>query len=101
MPLSGYVAAVAGRYANIQMTDLAETDSFECQNGMKADVVYTFDPDTCSGGDVSGLIRVEEHETVFVMQSDMGSGWTFVYSPKRDRTGFVPTTALKILASDL
>lgn len=69
------------------------------QNGIKADLSFTFNPDTCSGGDAPCLIRVEEHENVFVMQSDMGSGWTFVYSPTRDRTGFVSTTALKILAS--
>ena len=66
---------------------------------MKADLFYMFYPDTCSSGNASGLIRVEEHETVFVMQSDLGPGWTFGYSPKRDSTGFVPTLDIKILAS--
>lgn len=64
---------------------------------MKANAVYTFDPATCD--DASGLIGVEQNETVYVMQSDMGSGWTFVYSSTRDKTGFVPTTAIKMNAS--
>ena len=103
LPLSRYVDAVVGRYANVEITDVVEVDwdegSFESsQNGKKARVVYTFDPATCA--DASGLIRLEENETVFVMQSDMGSGWTFIYSSLRDKTGFVPTTALEIFDSE-
>ena len=65
----------------------------ECHNGLRARVVYTFDPASCP--DPTRLIPLEESETVFILQSDMGSGWTFVYSRDREKTGFVPTTALQ------
>ena len=57
----------------------------------------SFDPNQCQDAECSGLLKVTEGEIVFVLQSDMGSGWTYVFCQEQEKSGFVPTTALKIL----
>jgi len=117
-PLSCMVKAMTGRYENVEDREkddwddnleddiFSETSANQCEdssinsvsnNGRKAQLVYSFDPNQCQDAGCSGLLKVTEGEIVFVLQSDMGSGWTYVFCQEQEKSGFVPTTALKIL----
>ena len=115
-PMSNYVENIANRYSrntlslpaiesidsddeNQEFHEVVTVENFnfenDSQNGQKARSVYKFDPSTCQ--DSSGLISLDLNEEVIILQSDLGSGWTYVLNTNRQQTGFVPTSSIQAI----